>query len=339
LRKLIIFLGLISVSFTFYTHNTVAQDFQFSQYYAAPLYLNPAFTGTGKVHRFNALTRLQWPGLQFSNSYRTLSVSYDYNLDRLNSGFGILATRDVAGSGDLGNTNVGFLYAYRAQINKKFVIAAGSHFSYAFSGLNRDGLTLGDQLASDRNVSFDTELQQIEQIQFFDFAAGVLLYSKSLWGGMALHHVTQPDISLIGDTNPLAMKFSIHGGVRIPLYRGPKEFDNISSLAPSFIYKRQGINDQLDVGLDWHYNPISAGLWYRGFPFARSNENNFDRDAMIFHFGLEFPNFQVGYSFDFTISGLGGISGGAHEVSLTLQLANNIRKKRKEAFLPCPTFN
>ncbi len=157
---------------------------------------------------------------------------------------------------------------------------------------------------------------------------------------MALHHATQPDVSLIGDTDRLQMKFSVHGGVRIPLYRGPKEFDNISSLAPSFIYKRQGINDQLDIGVDWHYNPISAGLWYRGFPF-NTNEvgNTFDRDAMIFHFGLQFTNFQVGYSYDFTISELGGISGGAHEISLTIDLDNSFRKKRKEAFLPCPTFN
>ncbi len=147
----------------------MAQDFQFSQYYAAPLYLNPAFTGTGKVHRFNTVTRLQWPGLGFTNAYRTISVSYDYNLDKLNSGFGLLFTKDAAGSGDLGNTNLGFLYAYRTQINKKLVIAAGTHFSYAFTGLNQAGLTLGDQLAFDRNVSFDTELQSVEQIQYFRF--------------------------------------------------------------------------------------------------------------------------------------------------------------------------
>ncbi|MBL0765680.1 PorP/SprF family type IX secretion system membrane protein [Marivirga atlantica] len=340
--KKIVIISFISIAALLLSKTRLtAQDFQLSQYYAAPLYLNPAFTGSGKMHRFNLNYRLQWPGLRYTNAYRTMAFSYDYNLSELNSGFGLLATRDVAGSGDLGNTSAGFLYAFRAQINKKLVFAAGSHFSYNFTGLNANGLTLGDQLASDRPVSFDSELQQVNRIQYFDFATGILVYGKSLWGGVSLHHLTQPDVSLIGDSNPLQMRFSVHGGVRIPLYRGPKEFDHISSIAPSFIYKRQGNNDQLDVGIDWHYDPISAGFWYRGFPFAKNQENNFDRDAMIFHFGLEIPQLkaQIGYSYDFTISEFGGISGGAHEVSISMDIVGTFRKKRKEEFLPCPTFN
>jgi type IX secretion system PorP/SprF family membrane protein len=330
---IIILIGLVGAN------KLQAQDFQFSQYYAAPLYLNPAFTGTGKMHRFNLVNRVQWPGLGFSNSYRTTSFSYDYNLENLNSGFGLMVTNDVAGSGNLGNTNVGFLYNFKTQINKKLVLAAGVHFAYNFSGINRNGLTLGDQLASDRPVSFDGELDQIAKIRYFDFSSGVLLYGKMLWGGIALHHMTEPDVSLIGDSNPLQMKFSAHGGVRIPLYKGPKEYDHISSIAPSFIYKIQGPNDQLDVGIDWHYDPISAGIWYRGIPLRKDKEFNvYDRDAMVFHFGLEFTDFQVGYSFDFTISDFGGISGGAHELSITYDLVSRFKKKRKEAFLPCPTF-
>jgi type IX secretion system PorP/SprF family membrane protein len=293
------------------------------------------------MHRFNLNTRVQWPGIGFSNAYRTVAFSYDYNLSNLNSGFGLLFSGDYAGAGNLGNTNLGFLYCFRTQINKKIVISAGSHFSYNFTGLNKNNLTLGDQLRNGRATTIEQGVyNNIRNIRYFDFATGVLIHSKSLWGGVALHHITQPDISLIGDSNPLPLKISAHAGVRIPLYRGPKEFDHISSLAPSILYKRQGTYDQIDVGIDWHYDPISAGIWYRGVPFNKNQEyNNFDRDAMIFHFGLEFPDLKFGYSFDFTISDLGGISGGAHEVSITYDLVGTFRKKRKEEFLPCPTFN
>jgi type IX secretion system PorP/SprF family membrane protein len=334
MKKFIIgFLTLTGV----FLNSLKAQDFQFSQYYAAPLYLNPAFTGTGVEHRFNINGRIQWPSLP--KAYRTGAVSYDYNLERLSSGFGLQATYDVAGSGNLGNTDVGFLYSYRAAINKELVISAGVHFSYHFIGLNRNGLTLGDQIASDRPVSFDSELENVQNIQFFDFASGILVYGKRLWGGFALHHITEPNKSLVGDENPLEMKFSAHAGIRIPLYRGPKEFDNISSIAPSFIYKRQGVNDQLDVGVNWHYDPISAGLWYRGVPFKRTLENSvYDRDALVFMFGLIFPKMEMGYSYDFTISDLGGASGGAHEISLVFNFEAEFRKKRKEKFIPCPTF-
>lgn len=315
-----------------------AQDFQFSQYHESPLYLNPAFTGLGKMHRIAINSRIQWPNLP--KAYLTNAISYDYNLDHLSSGFGLMLTRDVAGSGNLGNTNASFLYSYRVAIGKKLVLSTGLQFAYNFTGLNQNGLTLGDQLLDNRGVSFDSELDNIHKIQYFDFSGGMLAYSEMLWGGFALQHMTEPEVSLIGDSNPLLMKLSIHGGIRIPLYRGPKKMDNISSIAPSFVYKRQGSNDQLDVGFNWHYDPISAGLWYRGVPFKKTNPNEqlYDRDALIFKFGLLFPDFQVGYSYDFTLSELGGASGGAHEISIIFDFEAQLKKKRKKQFIPCPTF-
>ena len=40
-----------------------AQDPQFSQFYAAPLYLNPGFAGTTPYIRAGANFRSQWPSL------------------------------------------------------------------------------------------------------------------------------------------------------------------------------------------------------------------------------------------------------------------------------------
>ena len=324
--------------FSFLGHESTAQDFQFSQYHESPLYLNPAFTGLGKMHRVTLNSRIQWPNLP--KAYVTNALAYDYNLDYLSSGFGLMLTRDVAGSGNLGNTNASFLYSYRVALGDKLVLSTGMQFAYNFTGLNQNGLTLGDQLLDNRGVSFDSELANIQNIQFFDFSGGMLLYSKLLWAGFALHHITEPEMSLIGDSNPLNRKISIHGGIKIPLYRGPKKMDNISSIAPSFVYKRQGINDQLDVGFNWHYDPISAGLWYRGVPLKKTepNEGLYDRDALVFKFGLMYPDFQVGYSYDFTISEFGGAAGGAHEISIIFDFEAKLRKKRKKEFIPCPTF-
>ena len=53
----------------------MAQDPHFSQYYAAPTYLNPAFAGTGADHRFIANYRNQWPDI--SNGFITYAFSYD----------------------------------------------------------------------------------------------------------------------------------------------------------------------------------------------------------------------------------------------------------------------
>ena len=73
-----------------------AQDPEFSQYYAAPLYLNPAFTGTTIDHRFMANYRNQWPNV--ARGYESYAFSYDYNMDYYNSGVGFMAVVDKAGT-------------------------------------------------------------------------------------------------------------------------------------------------------------------------------------------------------------------------------------------------
>src|SRR5258706_13582709 len=85
-----------SILFLIFLRSTVmlAQDPEFSQYYAAPLYLNPAFTGTTDDHRFIMNYRNQWPNI--ARGYQTLAVSYDYNLYQYNSSVGFLATVDKA---------------------------------------------------------------------------------------------------------------------------------------------------------------------------------------------------------------------------------------------------
>lgn len=61
------------------TPSTVqAQDIHFSQFYMAPLFLNPAMTGVMNCnHRVIANYRNQWASILRSNAYNTYNVSYD----------------------------------------------------------------------------------------------------------------------------------------------------------------------------------------------------------------------------------------------------------------------
>src|ERR1700760_219933 len=88
-----------------------AQDPAFSQYYSAPLYLNPAFTGTTQDHRFIANYRNQWPNL--ARGYETFAFSYDVSLNQYNSGVGFLAVVDKAGSAGMRSSQFNFLYSYK----------------------------------------------------------------------------------------------------------------------------------------------------------------------------------------------------------------------------------
>lgn len=322
--------------------NAKAQDPQFSQFYNAPLFLNPAYTGTGPKahHRFVANYRNQWPAIP--NAFKTMAFSYDFYHRKLNSGFGLMVTQDVAGSASLKATNIGLLYSYKIHLASKWVITPGIHFSYSMRSIDYNKLIFGDQLELGRDEIYDTQ-DMIAQYDkgYIDFGSGILAYNKNIWVGFSAYHMNKPNHSLVDETAELPTKYSFHAGYRIPLYYGPKGMKKMSSLAPSFIYKKQGQFDQLDLGMHFQYDPIMAGFWYRGIPVTQDVPDRINQDALTFLFGLKFDELQVGYSYDITVSALGASSGGSHEVSLIYQFERRSNAKtsvRREKFIPCPTF-
>jgi len=322
------------------TGSALAQDPEFSQYYAAPLYLNPAFAGTTSDHRFIANHRNQWPNI--ARGYVTTALSYDYNLYHANSGVGFLVTMDKAGTAGMKSSQFNFVYSYRVHISNKWVIASGLSFGYAFRTIDLNKLVFGDQLQFDSKgqvPSDDPALYNLGMASYFDFNAGMLAYNKSFWFGFATSHLNQPNRTLLNQEATLPIKTTIHGGVRIPLSNVRRK-EHQAVLLPSFVYKNQGRFDQLDVGAYFLYEPVVLGLWYRGIPIQQNVKDNISQDALVLILGFQMPKFEVTYSYDFTVSELGPVSGGTHEIALKYRLAIQMtdRVKKREKYLPCPTF-
>lgn len=326
---------------------TLAQDLQFSQFYQAPLYLNPGFTGITQQQRLVMNHRLQWPSLP--QAFATYAMSYDIFVDELHSGFGLLVTTDKMGSAGWRTTTVGGLYSYKVKLTKKLVFSPGLYFGYGSNGIDRSKIRLGDGLQYPRSDgtynSLDTDQAKLGNQSYFDVGAGFLMYTRTLWLGASFQHMNKPNISVLGDESRLPMKTSIHGGMRITLGAGGlmRQNTRMSYLTPSFIYRTQGATfTQLDLGLNYHIDPVSVGVWYRGKPFQKSVVNSISQDALILQLGMYFKNLSIGYSYDFTISALQTATGGAHEISIIYEFASkplNRAVKHKYRLIPCPTFN
>ena len=318
-----------------------AQDPQFSQYYQAPLYLNPGFTGITQHQRIVFNHRIQWPSLP--QAFSTYAASYDIFVDELRSGFGALFTTDKMGSGGWRTTTFGLLYSYKIKLTDKIVFSPGLYFGYGTNGLDRSKLKLGDGLEYD-GVTLDPEVNRLGRQSYFDFGSGFMFYNRSIWLGASFMHMNQPNLSVLNDVSRLPMKTAIHGGARLNLSGGGlRQVSRISYLTPSFIYRMQGKSfSQLDFGLNYHVDPVSVGLWYRGKPFESTVINTVAQDALILQLGMYFKTFTVGYSYDFTISEMQTASGGAHEISIVVEFsAKPMRRnvKKKYRLIPCPTFN
>ena len=318
-----------------------AQDPQFSQYYAAPLYLNPALTGINQLGRAGVNYRNQWPSLPVG--FETYSFFFDYNIDEYNSSLGLIVNTDQEGRLGLRSTSIGAIYAYEAQLNYRWTFRPAIQITYYQRDLNFNNLTFGDQFDNTGLVrpTSSEVFNSGFSASFLDFSTGGIMYTPRLWLGISIHHLSEPNQSITGGEAPLRKKFSLHGGYKFYFSDFNATARNTGyrerSFTPSFNYKGQDDFDQLDIGVYLTLEPVIFGLWYRGIP-VKTFRGVASNEAIIAMAGFTMGQTTIGYSFDYTISELSIGTGGAHEVSLTYQfsLADPRKPPRDVRELRCP---
>jgi type IX secretion system PorP/SprF family membrane protein len=312
--------------------DSYGQDPTFSQFYANPLYLAPSFTGATEEYRLGINYRNQWPAVP--GVFHTYSISFDKAMPNFNSGFGILATYDVAGSGDLSTTNIGLLYSYDFSISNDWHIRPGVHFKFYYLGLDIYKLIFNSQLTGS-GTSPSVYPPPFDNVADVDFATSALAYNDRIWAGFTLDHLLVPKTSFYGDDANVPIKFNLFGGIQlIKKTRLRVKLQETLSIAMNF--QKQAKFYQTDVGLYYFKSPLIFGLWYRGIPFMTSQAG----DAIIGLIGFKSDNLHIGYSYDFTISNLISSTAGAHEISLVYEFTSftlGTQKKRIRA-IPCPEF-
>ncbi len=306
--------------------NVRAQDPAFSQFYADPLYLNPALAGATECGRLNLNYRNQWPAL--GNAFITYSVSYDQNIESINSGFGVLIMSDRQGDGALTRSGASLFYSYKLKVSDPITISFGVEGSFFQEHLDWQKLKFADQFNIETK-DFDLPTSETppskNSIATPDFSAGAVMnYYDEWFAGVAVSHLTQPDISFYDNTNSnLPMKYTVHGGVNVNLSKGMlgNFTENDYLLQVNLLYLQQESFNQLNAGLYINKYPFVLGGWFR---------HNFSNpDAAIVLVGVTWNNLRFGYSYDFTVSKVGGSSGGAHEISFSWDFCIYKQQKRR----------
>ena len=302
----------------------LAQDPTFTQFYANPVYLNPALAGSTGCPRISMNYRNEWP--QLTGNYVTYCLSYDSYVKSISGGLGFIAMRDQQGHGTISTTMVGAIYSYNLKVTRKFSMMAGVRASYFQKYLDWSKLTFGDQIDPRRGFIYQTGdvPRGNGRRGFFDASAGLVGYTDKFYFGIAAHHLNRPDESMILGISKLPIRYTAHAGANIKL--GRNKFSNSASISPNIIYQYQNGFQELSIGTYIRYENFTAGAWYR------------NRDAFILCLGIQTPKLKIGYSYDITVSKLGnGVSAGSHEVSLGFNLAC---KKKAKNFrkISCPSF-
>jgi type IX secretion system PorP/SprF family membrane protein len=315
------------------------QDFHFSQFYAGPLNLNPALTGSSELTRMGINYRKQWPGLEFDlNGYSAFIDHYSFDL---NSGFGLIINSFNEQNLSLNTTEVGALYSYNVRVSKYGHLIMGTQLTYARRSGTIENLIFGDQIdIFNRSINPNSidNLNQFDPFGYFDLGMGLMYVNQNFWIGASGYHLNNPKMF---NTNYIEFDFlPIKYGIQTGWQKDFKSNNYWSSDKERFFsimgnYKKQGNFTQFDLNTQTKYNSLILGLGFRGL-ITPENLKNYE--SIIGLFGVSLENgIIIGYSYDWLVSQVGVNTRGSHEFSLRYQFlaGNNRSRGQKDRILKC----
>lgn len=305
-----------------------AQDPVFSQFYAAPLRLNPALAGVSTAPRLALNYRAQHTA--YPSAFTTIAASYEQPIEGSPSSIGLRLMSDRQLEGAYKNSEIAVVYSYDVRVNEYINARLGLAGGIISTSLDFNTLTFGDVL--DPTIGADgatMEALAASSKTSADFGAGIVLYGKNYYGGVSFDHLNRPDESLIElNTNLYAgrpQRFTVTGGAQFKI----KRFSNRrrpSYITPNFLYASQAKFRQLNLGAYFGYGPVAVGGWYR-----HAFEN---ADGLIAAIRFRKDVLQIGLSYDAVTSALRSVPGGlgaTYEVSVTIDMAGSkeLQRRRK----------
>lgn len=349
---------LFTIALFFFCKIVVGQKFglgpdaQFSQFFANPLYHNPAFTGEAGATRLMATFRSQWAGLG-DGGYKSYIAGIDGYASR-GLGLGFLAFRDEQFK-NFSTTSLSGLASYNIVINDNNVVVFGLQGSWVFNQINDlSNLKFVDRFSTTSNsVVINPSIDPLANKgglswNYLNFSGGFLWKNspymdndRLVWAGGTWHNIkfSEKDFQPKGRVGlqagfkiPHHLDFIGHGRV--------KDMERERNIAFTTHFRKQGRFSQLDMGVNFQYSPINLGVWYRNMPFKRADFPG--QDAITFITGVKFGKFMFEYSYDLTVSSLNRTTAGANEITLWYGLdfdldlsLNGLDRRRK---LKCTNF-
>ena len=285
-------------------------DGQFSNYWAAMSYYNPAVSGQTSNMEMTALYRLQNMGIP--GSPRSFLLSGDRPIDFFGRthGAGIVVFNESIG---LFKRNImSGQYSYKKKI-REGTLSAGLQVGMISETFDGSNAYIPE---SDYHQQTDDGILMSEGSgTAFDFAAGVYYSHKNWYAGLSVAHILEPEIELSESAYIYPVRsYYLTGGYNIELN------NPFLVLQPSVMVKSTIQMNTVDVNMRLCYNKILwAGLgWRYG-------------DAVMITLGAKFGKIQAGYAYDVPISFMRAGTSGSHELFLkyTMQLTPGKGNKNK----------
>lgn len=305
------------------------QDHLYSQFYNAPVYLNPALNGQFEGDfRVNMIYRNQYTSSGDNSNYLTASV--DYNIPKFGGGVGLIVSRSVEGNAYLTTNNIAGIYSYSIG-SDTYVLSFGLQAGVGNSKIDYSKLVFDDQIDPQFGIipgaTSAADALPFNNKYYFDAGAGINLVVGNFMVGTALQHLNGPNVSFTGAPYKLPIRATGYLSYMLDLDADDNTDDDQKSyLIPSAVIYKQASSQTASVGMEFKHRSVSAGLWYRTGgsegPSAVVVSLIFD----IFVNKETGEKFRMGVSHDVPVSGLNyGNTSGSTEGSINYQTINPYR--------------
>ena len=345
---------LFLLTFFLLSFSLQAQDRHFSQFYSAPLNLNPALTGAFDAkYRIGLINRDQWRSV-LEHPYKTFAASlevkfgldYFFKLLRKDKiAVGLMFYSDKVEGVEFNTNQMSLSLAYHKVMDR----AGNSYLTFGFqAGLAQRNINFLDLYFDDQFNEIDAfDLPTNEDLpgnnfSFGDYAVGLNYTAKltkkwRLFAGGAMHHLFEPNISFYEDNEDnrldvfLQRTYTAHAGFNFLM------FDGIT-LSPRMLFMSQGPHLEISAGTNVRFSlstydgtALHVGAFLRT---AKDELNGFGVDALVGMLGIEAGGFLLGLSYDINLQTLANYSSaqGSFEIS-----AAYLGEYENETIL-CPKF-
>jgi type IX secretion system PorP/SprF family membrane protein len=293
----------------------VGQESAYGPGYQTILVNNPAFAGS----EGDGTLRLSYLNFYPGNNYNLHSVyaSYDTYMQVLHGGAGFYLTDDYMG-GIINDVRGGFSYAYHFQADKNIFINAGLTASCYYRGFNAGRIILPDQIDPLNGVFYPSgETISRRGRAVFDIGTGVLITGEKFLAGLALNHLTTPDLAGNGmEADRLERKLTINLAGNFELNK-----NNLMFVRPLIMLELQGKNKIAGAGGSLENKSLSVSA-----VFLLNNAKDVDLQAGC---SLKKGKFLFFYSYRLNLVSANGMLPVSlmHQTGLALSL--NYVDKRK----------
>jgi type IX secretion system PorP/SprF family membrane protein len=291
IRSIILFLCIANAVLAQY-------DAQFSQYFMAMGYYNPAYAGVNGDLNLFGIHRQQWVGID--GAPKSFFVTADMPLRFGETEHGVGAVVFTESIGLFQNTHIAGQYAYK---HKLFggILSIGLQFGIVNQSFDGEEVYYPSQSTTETDPAIPTTLVEAMAI---DINAGMYYTRKNFYFGLGAMHLTEPELMLEENVYTyIAGSYNLVSGYNIQL-KNP-----LYELQPSVFLKTDTRSFQADITGRLTYNKMfNGGLSWRV------------NESIVFLLGANLGNVQVGYAYDFPTTPILKGSHGSHELMIRYKL-------------------